>query len=243
MSAPSGQRASELAAQQVEQIVSAAQAAAEQIRTEAQAERQDIRKAARREGEEAVKQARRSAQEDLTEARKEAIHLGQDARRDAGLLLSDAQQEAAQIREKARRAVDGRVAAAERAAADVLEEARALSAGLHQLGKALEDHADRILRDVQAAHKRMQADLRVGSVPDDDDPLRSLARETGSDRSAEGGASRSVSVRRESREPAEPDGADGAPRGRRRNPFEEIELPPWVGREPERGQRRDDASI
>lgn len=231
MSAHSGQRASELAAQQVEQIVSAAQAAAEQIRKEAHAERQDIREAARREVEEAVKQARRCAQEELKEARKEAIHLGQDARRDAEALLHDAQQEAAQIREKARRAVDGRVAAAERAAADVLEEARTLSGGLHQLGKALEDHADRILRDVQAAHKRMQADLRVGAAPDDDDPLRGLARQITADRSPDASAPRSVASRRESREPRQSDGEDGPSRGRRRNPFEEIELPPWVGRE------------
>ena len=180
-----------------------------------------------REGEEAVKQARRSAQEELAEARREAIHLGQDARMDAEALLTDAREEAAQVREKARRSVDGRVAAAERAAADVLEEARALSAGLHQLGKALEDHADRILRDVQAAHKRMQADLRVSSVPDDDDPLRDLDRQTGADdRSASPGSSR-----RESRQSSESNGDDEAPRGRRRNPFEEIELPSWVGRE------------
>ena len=66
------------------------------------------------------------------------------------------------MREQTRRAVEGRVAGAEKAAAEVLEEARALSGGLRQLGKSLEDHADRILRDVQAAHKRMQADLRVG---------------------------------------------------------------------------------
>ena len=229
MSADSGQRASELAAQQVEQIVTAAQAAAEEIRKEAQAERLDIRKAARREGEETLRQAQRSAQEELTEARKAAIHLGQDALRDAEALLSDARAEAAQVREKARRSVDGRVAAAERAAADVLEEARALSGGLHQLGKALEDHADRILRDVQAAHKRMQADLRVGSVSEDEDPLRSLAREA--DGGPDGGASGGVSSRREPRESTQSNGDAEAPRGRRSNPFEEIELPSWVGRE------------
>ena len=221
MSAPSGQRASELAAQQVEQIVTAAQAAAEEIRKEAELERQDIRKAARREGE-----------EELTEARKEAIHLGQDARRDAEALIDDARDEAAQIRDKARRSVEGRTAAAERAAADVLEEARALSSGLHQLGKALEDHADRILRDVQAAHKRMQADLRVGPGADDDDPLRNLARETRPGQSSDGAASRSRSSRRETRQPTgADDNGEAAPRGRRRNPFEEIELPSWVGRE------------
>jgi hypothetical protein len=231
MSAQPGQRASELAAQQVEQIVTAAQAAAEEIRKEAQLERQDIRKAARREGEEAVRQARRSAQEELTEARKQAIHLGQDARRDAEALINDAKEEAAQVRDRARRAVEGRTAAAERAAADVLEEARALSSGLHQLGKALEDHANRILRDVQAAHKRMQADLRVGVVPDEEDPLRSLAREAGDDDSQMTPSVARSASRRDSRDALEHDGDGGPPRGLRRNPFEEIELPSWVGRE------------
>ena len=65
------------------------------------------------------------------------------------------------MREQTRRAVEGRVAGAERAAADVLKEAQALSGGLRQLGQSLEEQADRILRDVQAAHRRMQADLRV----------------------------------------------------------------------------------
>ena len=234
MSAQPGRRASELAAQQVEQIVTAAQAAAEEIRKEAQLERQDIRKTARREGKETVKQAHRAAQEELAEARKEAIHLGQDARRDADALIGDAEDEAAQIRDKARRGVEGRTAAAERAAADVLEEARALSTGLQQLGKALEDHANRILRDVQAAHKRMQADLRVSAVPDEEDPLRSLARESdAASDSPDASPSRSRPPgRRDSREPVEDDGnGEALPRGRRRNPFEEIELPSWVGRD------------
>ena len=34
---------------------------------------------------------------------------------------------------------------------------------MRQLGRSLEEQADRILRDVQAAHRRMQADLRVQS--------------------------------------------------------------------------------
>ena len=76
--------------------------------------------------------------------------------------MGAAKKESDQIREQTQRAVDGRVAAAEKAAAEVLEEARALSGGLRQLGRSLEEQADRILRDVTAAHKRMQADLRIG---------------------------------------------------------------------------------
>ena len=100
------------------------------------------------------------------------------------------------------------MASAERAAAEVLEEARALSSGLHQLGKALEGHADRILRDVTAAHKRMQADLRIGGTHEEEP------------------ASRATETSSRSPEPAQ----TGAP-PKRSNPFEEIELPAWVARE------------
>jgi len=220
MSANPGQRASDLAARQVEEIVSAAQAAAEEIRTEARLESEDISAAARREGREAFQMALRSGEEEL----RQAVILGEDARRDAETLVEDAQQDAAQIREKARRSVEGRVAAAERAAAEVLEEARALSGGLRQLGKALEDHADRILREVTAAHKRMQADLRVGRVPPDEAPIGA-----GSMRSEDLAPSASRRAGRDSSKPARDDDAPSRPKGR--NPFEEIELPPWVGRE------------
>ena len=104
------------------------------------------------------------------------------------------------------------MASAEKAAAEVLEEARALSGGLRQLGKSLEDHADRILRDVQAAHKRMQADLRVGLGPTEE-PAPSPAPE---DKPARAAA-----------EPSAPEG------GKRRRPtrIEELEVPSWLKRE------------
>lgn len=215
MSANPGQRASDLAAEQVEQIVSAAHAAAEEMRNEAELDSRDIRSAAQREGQEAVESARRSVSEELAKARKQAIVLGRDARRDADALLGDAKEEADEIREKARRAVDGRVAAAERAAAEVLEEARALSSGLHQLGKALEDHAERILRDVTAAHKRMRSELRVGGA------LGGV------------GETRVAGPGSEGHGPNDPGSSEvgATSRPKRRNPFEEIEVPPWVGPE------------
>ena len=227
MSANAGLRASELAAEQVEQIVAAAQAAAEEIRQEAEAERRKIAAAARRESEEAIEAARRSAESELAKVHKHALLLGQDARREAEAVIGDAEDEAAQIREKARRTVDGRVAAAERAAAEVLEEARALSGGLRQLGKALEDHADRILRDVTAAHKRMQSDLRVGGSTG---PEASLHAVPAPAESRPGSASEGRFERGASRGPRPAPEEEGAGR-RRRNPFEEIELPSWVGRE------------
>ena len=225
MSSNPGPRASELAAGQVEQIVAAAQAAAEQMRTEAEAERRQISVEARREAQEAVEAARRSAEAELAKAHKQAIVFGQDARREAEALIGDAQDEAAQIREKARRTVDGRVAAAERAAAEVLEEARALSGGLRQLGKALEDHADRILRDVTAAHKRMQSDLRVVSIPGE--PSLHAVPAPGESTAADTRADSSPARRR----PRPVDGGERAGSRTRGNPFEEIELPSWVGRE------------
>jgi len=228
MSANPTPRASDLAAQQVEQIVTAAQAAAEEIRTEARLESEEISAAALREGQDLIQKARRDSEEELREARKQAIILGKGARRDSQALVDDAHHDATQIREKARRSVEGRVVAAERAAAEVLEEARALSGGLRQLGKALEDHAERILRDVTAAHKRMQSDLRVG-IPGDDGPIRVARNEDGA---ASGGSRSSRSAEASSgRRDSQPatDGEPSQPKGR--NPFEEIELPSWVGRD------------
>jgi hypothetical protein len=226
MSEANGQRASELAAQQVEQIVSAAQAAADGIREEAIAERRGISAAAERRAELMLDEARRTCQEELKEARKEAIMLEQDARRDAEGILDDAEKNAAQIREKTRRAVDGRVASAERAAAEVLEEARALSGGLRQLGKALESHADRILRDVTAAHKRMQSDLRVGGGP----PEGGASDRLGPRGAADPSPAEEPSSPQRSRPEADSEHVKTG-RSKRSNPFEEIDVPTWVGRE------------
>jgi len=237
MSAASTPRASDLAAQQVEQIVSAAQAAAEEIRNEARLEQQDIRRAAQREGDEAYEKARREADAELAGIRRQALALGEGARQDAEAILRDAREESIKLREKTQRSVDGRVAAAERAAAEVLEEARALSGGLSQLGKSLEEHAARILRDVQVAHKRMQADLRLGGGASDGDPAGAagLAEEDLGSRAAR---PRSAPARRAAAAAAAADGSpQRAPAGespadpRRRNPIEKLEVPSWVAPE------------
>lgn len=222
----SGTRASELAAQQVEQIVAAAQEAAEEIRREARLELEDLRRWAEEDGEGLLEQAQRDAQKLLDDARKDALLLGADARREAEALIADAREECERAREQTRRAVQGRVAGAEQAAADVLEEARALSGGLHQLGKALEGHAERILRDVTAAHKRMQADLRVGAT------RGGAAGDDGSEPVAPSSAASPRSM------PARKAAARGDGRGNgvppsdgssRPNPLEDLEVPPWVG--------------
>ena len=195
MSARPPTRASDVAARQVEQIVSAAMEAAEQIREDAQRDLIAIRERGERE----VDQA-------LNGARKEAILLTQEARRDAEDIVKDANAEATRLRDSTERAVQGRVAAAEKAAAEVLAEARALSGGLNQLGRSLEEQANRILRDVSAAHKRMQADLRIAA------PAKRPAPSASSD----GPAPETPALGR-----SEPS------RRVRANPFEDLEVPSW----------------
>lgn len=207
--------ASELAARQVEQIVAAAQAAADEIRAEAAEERKEQREQGKRDAERVIQKARDQGEAELNESRKNAVMLGQDARREAEATLTDAKEESEKVREQTRRAVEGRVASAEKAASQVLEEAQALSGGLRQLGRALEDHAEKILHDVQAAHKRMQADLRVesgggaiplpASRPRQPEPAR--RRSTQVDEARES---------RQSRSPRE-----------RANPFEDLDVPRW----------------
>ncbi|HEV2787733.1 MAG TPA: hypothetical protein VGV67_15155 [Solirubrobacteraceae bacterium] len=228
MSARAHPRASDLAAQQVEQIVSAAQAAAEEIRREARLEQEDLRRWAQEDGDDLREKARREAERVLEQARKQALQLGVDAHREAEALLEDAREESARTREQTQRAVDGRVAAAEQAAADVLEEARALSGGLRQLGKSLEDHAEGILRDVTAAHKRMRADLRVGG-PAAGEPAKEIPSEAAAPvgpRSAPARKALATSRANEAR-PADGDGASGE--RPRRNPMDDLEVPSWVG--------------
>ncbi len=190
MSAP-GSRAAELAAQQVEQIVAAAQGAADEIRAEAEGARKAARDEGKREAEQIRQKAKDESEAELMESRKQAVMMGQQAREEA----------------------EARVAGAERAAADVLKEAQALSGGLRQLGRSLEEQADRILRDVQAAHRRMQADLRVQSG--DELP----------DSSSSGRGTRPSPA-------PEPAPREAPPRRRsgemKANPFEDLEVPDWT---------------
>lgn len=204
MSGSPSSRPSDVAARQVEQIVLAAQKAADQIRKQAESELEALRREAREEGDSIREDARRQAESDLNRARKETILLSEDARHDAELIINDAQAQSDELREKTQRAVKGRVAAAEVAAAEVLDEAKALSAGLNQLARSLSEQAERILREVQAAHQRMQADLRIGPA---DEPARA-----------------------ERPRPAAAAGSgpdDVTPPRKRANPFDELEVPSW----------------
>jgi len=196
MSSSPTTRASDVAARQVETIVAAAQKAADQIREDARRELAEIRK-----------QGERDVEKEKDRARKEAILLTQEAHRDAEEILSGANSESAKLRDQTERAVQGRIAAAEKAAAEVLEEARALSGGLQQLGRSLESQADRILRDVTAAHKRMQADMRISSAGEPPAPA----------------AGRSVIPT----DDAPADDRPVPPRRRGANPFSDLEVPSW----------------
>jgi hypothetical protein len=214
-------RASDVAAQQVERIVAAAQAAADQILEEAGVLQRKAQEQGERDAKEIRHRAQAEGQKELNKSRKQAIVMSQDAKREAEALLSESKRESEQLREQTQSAVEGRVAAAEKASSEVLAEARALSGGLHQLGHNLQEHADRILRDVQAAHKRMQADLRVG--PDGlgvsgvrEEPIQRGSRPVGEPAGRDAPA-------RERPESATPAG------GRRRpNPFDDLEVPSWT---------------
>ena len=69
------------------------------------------------------------------------------------------------IAEIARKEADQRIEGAQEAADDALAQAEAISAGLRQLAASLEGQAERILRDVQAGHRRLMGDLRPERGP------------------------------------------------------------------------------
>jgi hypothetical protein len=193
MSEHSSSRAADLAASQVETIVSAAQKAAEQIKEEAHREVKDERHRAERDAERAREQAKREAAEQLDLARKEAVRIAEAA---------------------GQRAAD-RVKSAQEAADEALAEARAVTTGLRRLGESLSSQADRILRDVQSAHRRITAELRVGPStpaaapePEEEELLRKVQAGERARRSGE------------PRRSAEP--------RRGTNPIEDFDVPSWV---------------
>ena len=220
MSHGPGSKAADVAAHYVEAIVAAAEESADLLAEQAARDAEEIRAKAREE-----------ADRELDAARKTAIELGQDARRSATREIEEARKEAEQLREQTRRQIEGRVEAAEEAAAQVLGEARTLSSGLRQLGSSLQSQGERILRDVHAAHKRMQADLRIAG-PGDEPPR---PRGTGAtQRRGSDGDETSSSATAEEREALERAAADlrrsRSPRRarQRENAFDDLDVPRWV---------------
>ncbi|MBA2506639.1 MAG: hypothetical protein H0V29_11955 [Thermoleophilaceae bacterium] len=202
----SSSRAADFAAEQVEAIVEAAQAAADTIRAEAQAEVDEALRAAREQAAAEVAQARDQAAAEVAQARGQADAQRAAAHESAEAELADARRKAIALGEDAKKEAAELVKAAQEAADDSLSEARAISAGLRQLGEALNDQAARILHDVQASHQRMQAQMKapLGRGSDAIPPSRP------------GG-------RRRSTPPADP-----SPRGG--SPFEDLDVPGWVER-------------
>ena len=102
-----------------------------------------------------------------SDAVREAEKSTSEAREKAGQVREEAQKEALKLGEESRKQATERVAAAEKAADEALADARAISGGLRRLGQSLEDYAEKILRDVQAGHRRLRGDLRIagGGAP------------------------------------------------------------------------------
>jgi hypothetical protein len=195
MASPSpSSRAAELAAEQVQAIVTAAEQASEELRASAE----------------------RDAREREREAEREAERLRDEARAAGDEERKAAEEEAARILEIARKEADERVVRAQQAADEALAQAEAIATGLRRLGESLEGQAERILRDVQAGHRRLMAELRVDREP----PPRtaSPARAPADDRDEE-----LLSTLRASE--------SGRGRGGRANPFDELEVPSWSERD------------
>jgi hypothetical protein len=212
----SASKAAELAASQVEQIVDAAQVAAEQIKADA------TKTAAERQ---AAIEAELAKQREILEA--ELKTLRTDAVREAEKERSEAAAEAKKVRDEALKAAASlgeqaqteaaeRVAVAEKAADEALADARAISSGLRRLGQSLEDYAERILRDVQAGHRRLRGDLRIAG---------------GGPPATPGERARRAQVEQTADADAEEPAATSRARRRGANPFDEIDLPSWVARD------------
>lgn len=207
MNARSPSRAAEIAARQVESIVRAAETAAEGVRTEARRESERLRGEAEAEAQSIRAGALREADRHLEEVRKKVGELEREGRREVAQRISEAQQ----------------------AADEMLAEARAVHSGLRQLGTALSNHAERILRDVQASHRRMTGELRLPGAGSPD-PAAPASAEAGGMTPAEAAA-----LRRAVSDTEPPEERRSTARGRasgrqapRSDGFDGIEVPDWV---------------
>ena len=186
---------------------------------------------AARQVESIVAVAEATAAELAEQAARQAEEIRAKGRADAARHMDEAREQAAQLREEARRQIEERLAIAEEAASQVLEEAQVLSSGLRQLGSSLQSQGERILRDVQAAHRRMQADLRVSAPAPDELPVRrAAAPEPRGDRGA--GGSTATPEERAALERAAAELRDTDRGSRRGRPGRlELDVPAWVERE------------
>ena len=207
-------RAAELAAQQVEQIVEAAQLAAEQIKLDAAAAAEKRRAALESEYAQKGEQLQAQVAKLREDASRQAEKERSDADAESKQVRDDALKEAARLGQQAQEEAAERVAIAEQAADEALADARAISSGLRRLGQSLEEYAERILRDVQAGHRRLRGDLRIagGSPAAPGERTRPSGSDESRGAAAEAAPSRS-----------------GGRRGP--NPFDDIDVPSWVARD------------
>jgi F0F1-type ATP synthase membrane subunit b/b' len=152
-------RAGEIAAQQVTEIVKAAEAAAEQIERDALERAQAELESVRAQAEQELAQARARVAALEERSRDRALELEDDTKREVERRLSEAQEKAAAVKERTRRSVDGRVERADTAAAEMVAHAEAVSAGLRKLGELLTEQGERILRDTRSARKQLRAQM------------------------------------------------------------------------------------
>jgi F0F1-type ATP synthase membrane subunit b/b' len=152
-------RAGEIAAQQVTEIVKAAEAAAEQIERDALERAQAELESVRAQAEQELAQARARVAALEERSRDRALELEDDTKREVERRLSEALEKAAAVKERPRRSVDGRVERADAAAAEMVAHAEAVSAGLRKLGELLTEQGERILRDTRSARKQLRAQM------------------------------------------------------------------------------------
>lgn len=91
--------------------------------------------------------------EQIRDAHEEARRIRHDAERRARDIVDEARQQSAAALAEARAAADA-----------VLEDAKRLGDALTKAGEALTGEADRLVRDVQLAHRELLASLRLPGI-------------------------------------------------------------------------------
>lgn len=169
------------AADRVGSILAAAEAAAERIRNEAERRLNERIAEAERAADHRVQAAEEEAAEIIGEAEAQAAATRSEAQAETASMRAEAATEALTIAGRAQENADAMLAEAreeaERVRYDAEERARALLRGaretagevraegmelvenLREMGNVLRSNAERLLRDVQAIHSRMVAEL------------------------------------------------------------------------------------
>jgi vacuolar-type H+-ATPase subunit H len=158
------------AAEQVASILEAAERTAERLRADAEQRVRDRIAEGERGAANRVNAAEEEAREILESARKEAARLRAEAEAEAerqiskatteGLVIvSDAEQAAERIRKEAALKADELLREARFISDQVQSEGGLTVANLRELGSSLRTNAERLMRDIQAIHSRLRAEL------------------------------------------------------------------------------------